>query len=73
MVGGGIWMPEGYAIGYPNGRSVDENHVIQLDSRGGEGGVAPDIRVPKNYENVMSYASGTDVELEYAVRYLRGN
>ncbi len=73
MVGGGIVMPGGYTIGYPFGRSVDKNGVVQLDSRNGIGGVAPSLRVPKTLENVLAYAAGTDVELQYAVRYLSGN
>ena len=73
MVGGAILMPGGYQIEYPYGRSVDKNGVVQLDSRNGTGGVAPDLRVPKTLENVLAYAAGTDVELQYAVRYLSGN
>lgn len=73
MVGGGIVMPGGYSIGYPYGRSVDKNGVVQLDSRNGIGGVAPNPRVPKTLENVLAYAAGTDVELQYAVNYLKGN
>lgn len=72
MVGGAIGLPGGYAINYPYGRSVDRNGVVQLDSRNGIGGVAPDPRVPKTLEHVLAYAAGTDVELEYAIRYLRG-
>lgn len=72
MVGGAIVMPGGYTIGYPFGRSVDKNGVVQLDSRNGSGGVAPDLRVPKTLENVLAFASGTDVELQYAVKYLKG-
>ena len=72
MVGGGIAMPGGYRINYPFGRSVDQYGVVQLDSRNGIGGVAPNPRVPKTLENVLAYAAGTDVELQYAVRYLRG-
>jgi carboxyl-terminal processing protease len=72
MVGGEIALPGGYAIGYPFGRSVDQNGVIQLDSRNGIGGVAPNPRVPKTLENVLAFAAGTDVELQYAIKYLRG-
>ncbi len=72
MVGGEIAMPGGYRISYPFGRSVDKNGVTQLDSRNGIGGVAPNPRVPKTLENVLAYATGTDVELQYAVKYLRG-
>jgi len=72
MVGGNIKMPGGYTIEYPFGRSVDENGVIQLDSRKGTGGVAPNPRVPKTLENVLAFAAGTDVELQYAIEHLRG-
>ncbi len=70
MVGGNILMPGGYSIGYPFGRSIDENGVIQLDSRNGIGGVTPNPRVPKTLENVLAFAAGTDVELQYAIKYL---
>lgn len=72
MTGGELPMPGGYKIKYPFGRSVDKNGVIQLDSRNGIGGVAPNPRVPKTLENVLAFAAGTDVELQYAIRYLRG-
>lgn len=72
MVGGKIKMPGGYTIGYPFGRSVDANGVVQLDSRNGNGGVAPNPRVPKTLKNVLAYVAGTDVELQYAISYLRG-
>ena len=64
--------PGGYRIGYPFGRSVDQHGVVQLDSRNGIGGVAPNPRVPKTLEDVLAFAAGIDVELQYAVRYLRG-
>jgi carboxyl-terminal processing protease len=70
MVGGGIALPGGYRINYPFGRSVDQHGVVQLDSRNGVGGVAPNPRVPKTLENVLAFAAGTDVELQYAIRYL---
>lgn len=72
MVGGAIVLPGGYEIRYPYGRSVDKNGVVNLDSRNGTGGVPPDLRVPKTLENALAYASGTDVELQYAVKYLSG-
>ena len=73
MVGGGIKLPGGYAIGYPFGRSVDQNGLVQLDSRNGVGGVAPGLRVLKTLENVLAFAAGTDVELQYAIKYLKGS
>ena len=70
MVGGKIKMPGGYAIGYPFGRSVDRNGVVQLDSRKGFGGVPPNLRVPKTLENVLAFAAGTDIELQFAIKFL---
>ena len=67
MVGGQIRMPGGILIGYPFGRSVDRDCRIQLDSREGVGGVAPDVRVPRTLENVLAFAAGTDVELLHAL------
>lgn len=72
MTGGEIVMPGEYTIEYPFGRTVDNSGVIQLDSRNGVGGVAPNPRVPKTLENVLAFAAGTDVEIQYAIRYLRG-
>ncbi len=72
MVGGMILLPGGYSIGYPFGRSVDRNGIAQLDSRNGIGGARPNLRVPKTAENVLAFAAGTDVELEYALKYLSG-
>lgn len=71
MTGGEIKLPAGYALKYPFGRSVDQHGVVQLDSRNGIGGVAPEPRVPKTLENVLAFAAGIDVELQYAVNYLR--
>lgn len=64
-------MPGGYNISYPFGRSLDQRGIIQLDSRNGIGSVAPNPRVPKTLDTVLAFAAGTDVELQYAVQYLR--
>ena len=72
MVGGKIYMPGGYSFGYPYGRSLDVNGTIQLDSgTEGTGGIVPGLRVPKTMENVLNFTRGVDVELNYAVEYLR--
>ena len=63
-------MPGGYTIKYPYGPSLDRQGLVQVDSRFGEGGVTPDLRVPKNVQNVLAFAEGFDVELEYAIEYL---
>ncbi|MFA5263696.1 MAG: S41 family peptidase, partial [Opitutaceae bacterium] len=71
MTGGNIEMPGGYAIEYPYGCTLDKNGVIQMDSKNGVGGVTPNPRVPKTLENVLAFAAGTDVELQYAIEYLK--
>ncbi|HPJ47543.1 MAG TPA: S41 family peptidase [Synergistales bacterium] len=70
VTGGEIIMPGGYMIRYPFGRSLDRNEQIQIDSRLGEGGVTPDLRVPRDVENILAFAEGIDVELKYAVDHL---
>ncbi|MCP4578977.1 MAG: serine hydrolase [Deltaproteobacteria bacterium] len=51
----------------PVGQSLDQNSVVQLDSRNGIGGVSPGIRVPRTADNVIRFAKGEDVELEAAI------
>lgn len=51
----------------PVGQSLDENNVVQLDSRNGVGGVIPDIFVPRTADNVIRFAQGEDIELEAAI------
>ncbi|NCC73553.1 MAG: T9SS type A sorting domain-containing protein [Sphingobacteriia bacterium] len=53
---------------YPFGRSLDIDHMIQLDSdKDMTGGVQPDIRIPLTVERVIEqWQQGKDVELEYA-------
>ncbi|HON33591.1 MAG: S41 family peptidase [Thermovirgaceae bacterium] len=70
LAGGEIVMPGGYTIKYPYGFSLDRQGRVQIDSRFGEGGATPDLRVPKNAQNVLAFAEGHDVELEYAVDHL---
>ena len=73
MVGGSIALPAGYAIEYAFGRSIDQRGRIQLDSRDGVGGVAPNPRVPMTMDNALAFAAGTDVVLDYAITYLKGS
>jgi hypothetical protein len=51
------------AFEYPIGRSLDADA-----SR--SGGIQPSMRVPRTAETVAAFASGIDVELEYARRWL---
>lgn len=67
---GEILMPAGLVIHFPNGRSVDVHGNIQIDSRGGVGGVLPEHRVPASFDNMMAYGRGEDVELGEALRVL---
>lgn len=67
-----IHMPEGYVIQFPDGRSLNQEKKIQLDSNDrGEGGIAPDIKIPLTEETFMDkYVRGEDVELNVAASAL---
>ncbi|MBW2204017.1 MAG: hypothetical protein JRF52_07915 [Deltaproteobacteria bacterium] len=72
FTGGQIMMPFEsdlkFMFGYPIGRSLNANFVVQIDSgKDGKGGVLPTIRVPRTLENVLAYARGDDVELNFAL------
>ncbi|MFZ0546811.1 MAG: S41 family peptidase [Candidatus Promineifilaceae bacterium] len=74
MTGGVILMPEGLTLHFPDGQSLDENGIIQLDSSAAlEGGVAPTIRLPLTEETARAlYLDHQDVLLDYAINYLNG-
>ena len=63
-----VLMPAGLAVIFPQARSLDENHIIQLDSDSTlRGGVQPDVRVPLTTQTVIQqYEEGIDVQLKYA-------
>ena len=65
-------MPGGLTVAWPAGQSLDANRQIQLDSRGGVGGVAPTIPIPMTREHALSVAQGEDVELAEALAILQG-
>ena len=66
-----IAMPEDFSFEFPIGRSLDARGVIQIDSDvSGKGGVQPEIRIPRTWQNIIEYALGTDVELEFARQWL---
>lgn len=67
---GEIAMPAGIVIHYPNGRSVDANGTIQIDSRRGVGGVQPELRIAASLDNIMAHGRGEDVELREALRWI---
>ncbi|MBB6671575.1 S41 family peptidase [Cohnella nanjingensis] len=64
-----VEMPEGYLLQFPDGRSLNQDKVIQGDSDDtGQGGGIPDIRIPLNEQNFEEkYIQGQDVELNYAI------
>lgn len=75
MTGGLIHLPEGLALHFPDGQSLDARGLIQLDSNAAlEGGVAPTIRVPMTAETARRlYLDQQDVLLDYALNYLAAN
>lgn len=66
-------MPEGYIVEFPDGRSLNKDKEIQGDADyTGQGGAAPDIKIPLNDENFRAkYIDGQDVELGNAIELLR--
>jgi carboxyl-terminal processing protease len=70
MVGDQAAMPGGYVVGWPYGRSLSASETVQIDSRGGRGGVAPEVRVPATWRNVSRQLRGRDVVLECGLREL---
>jgi len=67
-----VLLPAGLAVTFPQGKSLNENYVIQLDSDSTfVGGVQPDIKVPLTVENViLQWQDNIDVQLEYAKNLL---
>jgi len=63
-----VFMPAGLAVTFPQGKSLNENYVIQLDSDSTlSGGVMPDSKIPFTVENIiLQWEEGQDVQLEYA-------
>jgi hypothetical protein len=51
--------------------SLDAKRRIQVDSDySGKGGVAPEVRIPHTYDNMLAVGQGQDVELKAAEREL---
>ena len=73
LTGGHITLPEGYALNFPTGQSLDAEQNIQLDSNHTlQGGVQPDMRVPLTEESARAmYIEGRDIVLEFAVAFLQ--
>ncbi|MDD4159752.1 MAG: S41 family peptidase [Synergistaceae bacterium] len=60
----------GIIVHWPYGQSLDKNKEVQIDSRNGEGGVLPSIRIPMTLNNALKISEGVDVELERAVEVI---
>jgi carboxyl-terminal processing protease len=62
-------MPGGYIVAFPTTRGLNQDGVIQIEgNRFGEGGLAPDVRVPFDEETFAQvFIEGRDVALTYAV------
>ncbi|MGQ7885033.1 S41 family peptidase [Paenibacillus sp. WC2504] len=65
-----VEMPEGYLLQLPDGRSLNQDKMIQGDSDDkGQGGAIPDIDIPLNEQTFeQKYIQGQDVELNYAIQ-----
>lgn len=71
MVGGKVLMPGNFEIDWPYGQSLNEQRMVQTDSRHGAGGVLPNYRVPMTLPNALRIAAGEDVVLQFGLRALR--
>jgi len=67
-------MPEGLGFNFLEGRSLNENQVVQVDANAdGIGGVSLDLRVPLTEESVYAlYVEDVDIVLEAAIATLDG-
>ena len=64
-------MPGQIEVDFPIGASLDAKRRIQLDSDyTGKGGVTPQVRIPRTYDNMLAVGQGQDVELKAAEREL---
>lgn len=66
-------LPTDISFSFFEGRSLDENGIIQVDGNDkGIGGIAPDIRVPLTYKNVYAwFVEGKDIVLDTAIETLK--
>ncbi len=65
-------LPLGVMTAFPQGASLDENGRIQVDSNASmAGGVAPTVRVPLDRDTLARAMAGEDIQLSYAVDWLR--
>ncbi|HEY3232228.1 MAG TPA: S41 family peptidase [Roseiflexaceae bacterium] len=67
-----VQLPGGYTFAFPKAQSLDANFTIQIESDDtGNGGVVPDIRVPRDDAAVDALGAGRDIVLERAEAALR--
>ena len=71
VAGDRVVMPGGLEIHFPFGRTLDKDHVVQIDARHGKGGVSPADRIPMTLRNAVRHWKGDDVELEYGLKVLK--
>jgi len=68
----GAYLPLNMTVMFPDGASLDQNGKIQVDSNATlNGGVAPELRVPLTEENLARSMAGEDVQLAYALGWLK--
>ncbi|MDD1690483.1 MAG: S41 family peptidase [Methanoregula sp.] len=66
-------LPLGMYVFFPDGASLGQDGVVQVDSNASlTGGVAPQVRVPLTEETVTRAMAGEDVQLTYAREWLDG-
>jgi len=64
-------LPLGMFILFPDGASLDQKGMVQVDSNTSlSGGIAPTVRVPLNEETLARAMAGEDVQLTYAMDWL---
>jgi carboxyl-terminal processing protease len=67
-----VQLPGDYTFAFPKAQSLDANFTIQIESDDtGNGGVVPDIRVPRDDAAVDALSAGRDIVLERAEAALR--
>jgi carboxyl-terminal processing protease len=65
-------MPKNIIFGFLEGRSLDKEGNIQIDSDfSGEGGIKPDLKIPVSYNSInFQFVEKKDFALDYSLLYL---
>jgi len=67
-------MPEDLLVLFPDGASLDADGTIQVDSDASHaGGIAPTARVPLDENTLARAMAGEDVQLTYAIDWLKAH